>query len=123
MTINREKFETEIRAAGVTLKGLCDSGPSEGRAVLSDGTIVPGATGALGHDAGGTPNTSAAAAYRSALSAHDPTPTAAQALAGRQESGGGLLGALAVCLRDTYALAPTWARDMVDAAAGRARSA
>ncbi len=77
--MNREKFEAELGAAGVRLKGLDD----DGRAVLIDGTIVPagwdGDAGGLRHDARSVLlDTQAAWLYRNTLRAHDPAPTPAQ---------------------------------------------
>lgn len=116
--INRERFEDELRIAGVVVKAFCHDGPQEGRAVLGDGTIVPGAAGALAHETGGAPNAAAAAAYRAALAAHNNAETVAQIArrrAGLREV------ALAALLKQLQggASAPAWCQTVVDNLAAR----
>lgn len=116
--INAEKFRAELVAAGVAVKAFNADGPGEGRAVLGDGTIVPGAVGALSHETGGAPDAVAAAAYRVALAAHDPAETAAQ-IARRRA---GLRDvAVAAVIRQLQGgpAAPAWCQTVVDNLAAR----
>lgn len=118
--INRERFDAELVAAGVVVVAFNADGPAEGRAVLEDGTIVPTAwdgASPLGHERGGIPSPARATAYRAVLLAHNNAETAAQ-LARRRM---GLQNvALAVVLKRTYALAPAWCQNVVDALDARA---
>lgn len=120
MTINREKFESELVVAGVTCKAHCADGPQEGRAVLGDGTIVPAGwdgVAALVREQGGAGSAVAALAYRTALLAHVPTETAAQRAARRERLAP---VALAIVAKNGYAAAPAWAQGVVDALVARA---
>lgn len=120
--LNRSKFESELRALGISLKGLMPDGDQEGRAVLSDGTIIPAPSETdqtISHDDGGTPDTAAAATYRSALAAHDPSDTTDQVAARRARL---VMEALAVVMADG-ANAPTWAKQVVGKLAAVARTA
>lgn len=120
--IARAKLLAAARVAGIEVKALDADGDDEGKAVLADGTIVH-PDGRLSHeDPGAVPDALAAAAYRSLLAAHDPSPSPEEAEAARLERGGGVLGALALVLRDGAA-APAWAQAVLDTLASRARSA
>lgn len=116
--INREKFDAELRAAGVPIKAYNVDGPQEGRAVLADGTIVPGPTGALAHERGETPNASAAAAYRAALGAHNPAETPGQ-LARRRAALDIVALAAVLVEQGGGAAAPAWCHQVVNALAAR----
>ncbi len=91
MTINATKLDRELRAAGVPIHGCASSGRVDYTTAATAGDRDRAAQ---------------------VIAAHDPTPEAQDRC--------GILEALAVVVRDG-ALAPTWARALVDAAAARAR--
>lgn len=133
MILNRAKFDAELVAAGVAVKGYNADGPQAGRAVLADGTIV-GHDGRLSHDSGREPDAAGARAYLEALAAHDPTPTAAQAAATQRRREADALGgrdsvvaALALRLSSDWWDRPVperaAAQAVIDEAAQRVRAA
>lgn len=128
MTVNVEKLEAELRAAGCAVKAIAGDGA---RVVLRDGTVAE-AGGRTWHERDDEPrpegapaparDQAAADAARACLAAHDPTPTADQLGRARLHRAGGPLAAVALVLVDG-ALAPAWARSVVQQLADGARSA
>jgi hypothetical protein len=116
--INAEKFTAELAAAGVTVRAFNADGPGEGRAVLTDGTIVPGLAGELGHETGGAPDAAGAAAYRAALLEHNPASTPGQLASRRAAARDVALAAVLVQLQGG-AVAPAWCHTVVNNLAAR----
>jgi hypothetical protein len=114
--INVDKLRAEL--PGVVIKAICHDGPHEGRAVLGDGTIVPGPVGALEHERGLAPDEAGAAAYRAALAAHNPAETPGQLARRRAAMRDVALAAVLVELRGGAA-APAWCVTLVNNLAAR----